>query len=129
MVSFVESMQFMNNIVRTTIGPYAIECDGTYSFAPPTFTSNDLFATVGTLLHGSCTGALASGGNSSADPQFARDGRRPSYRLTAGSPAVDAGAPTPLAGSSDAAGRPRVVDGNGDGTAEIDLGAYEFKPR
>jgi hypothetical protein len=36
--------------------------------------------------------------------------------------------PTSVAGSTDAAGRPRVVDGNGDGAAVIDLGAYELKP-
>jgi len=125
---FVESMQFVNNIVRATTGPYAIDCDSGYSQTPPTFTSNDLFATVGTLLRGSCVNALASGGNISADPQFARERRRTAYRLTAGSPAVDAGTPTSVAGSTDAAGRPRVVDGNGDGTAVIDLGAYELKP-
>jgi hypothetical protein len=68
-------MQFVNNIVRSTAGPFAIDCDTTYGGFPPTFTSNDLFATVGTLLRGSCVNALASGGNISADPQFAREGR------------------------------------------------------
>jgi hypothetical protein len=125
---FVESIQFVNNIVRTTTGPYAIDCDGTYSQTPPTFTSNDLFATIGTLLRGTCVNALASGGNISADPQFARERRRISYQLTAGSPAIDTGSPTSVAGNIDAAGRPRVVDGNGDGTAVIDCGAYELKP-
>ena len=125
---FVENMQFVNNIVRTTTGPYGIDCDSTYSSTPPTFTSNDLFATRGTLLRGSCVNALASGGKISADPQFARERPRTAYRLTAGSPAIDAGVPTSVAGSTDAAGRPRVVDGNGDGTAVIDLGAYELKP-
>ena len=126
---FVASMQFLNNIVRTTTGPVGIDCDTSYSGISPTFTSNDLFATTGMLLRGSCANALSGGGNVSADPQFAREGRRPNYRLTAGSPAIDAGMPTSLAGSTDAAGRPRVVDGNGDGAAVIDLGAYEFKPR
>ena len=125
---FVENMQFVNNIVRATTGGNAINCDSTYSSTPPTFTSNDLFATRGTLLRGSCINALASGGNISADPQFARERPRTAYRLTAGSPAIDAGAPTSVPGSTDAAGRPRVVDGNGDGSAVIDLGAYEFKP-
>ena len=126
---FVENMQFVNNIVRTTRGPFGIDCDSTYSSTPPTFTSNDLFAVRGTLLRGSCAGALAGGGNVSVDPQFTRERPRTAYRLTATSPAIDAGAPAPLAGSTDAAGRPRVVDGNGDGGAIIDLGAYEFKPR
>lgn len=126
---FVENLLFVNNIVRGSSGPSAVNCDSAYTATPPTFTSNDLFATVGTLLLGSCANALAGGGNISADPKFLREGRRPSYRLAAGSPAIDAGMPTSLAGSTDAAGRPRVVDGNGDGTAVIDLGAYEYKPR
>jgi hypothetical protein len=90
-------MQFVNNIVRTSTGPYGIDCDSTYTSTPPTFTSNDLFATRGTLLRGSCVGALAGGGNISVDPQFARERPRTAYRLTAGSPAIDAGVPTSLA--------------------------------
>jgi hypothetical protein len=50
------------------------------------------------------------------------------YRLKAGSLAIDAGdnsAPDlPL---KDLAGKPRIVDGNNDGTATIDIGAYEFQ--
>src|SRR2546425_267476 len=52
------------------------------------------------------------------------------FRLTAGSPVIDAGTNTPAPGVTlsalDLDGQPRVQDGNSDGTATVDLGAYEF---
>jgi len=51
------------------------------------------------------------------------------YRLISGSPCIDQGdngAPSlPL---TDKDGNPRVVDGNNDGKAVVDMGAYEFIP-
>src|SRR6267142_1987622 len=52
------------------------------------------------------------------------------FRLTAVSPLIDAGTNTPAPGVTlsalDLDGQPRVEDGNSDGTATVDLGAYEF---
>jgi hypothetical protein len=49
-------------------------------------------------------------------------------RLTAGSPLVDAGDPALTDGpATDLAGLPRLRDGNGDGTAVRDIGAYEYQ--
>jgi hypothetical protein len=45
-----------------------------------------------------------------------------------GSILTDAGNPKFLAGGLDLAGNPRVADGNGDGKAITDLGAYERQP-
>ena len=45
--------------------------------------------------------------------------------LPAGSPAIDAGSGCP---STDQRGLPRPADGNGDGTAACDIGAYEYQP-
>jgi len=47
------------------------------------------------------------------------------YHLTQGSPLVDAGDPGAPQGL-DLAGNPLVADGNGDGTARRDIGAYEL---
>jgi hypothetical protein len=47
------------------------------------------------------------------------------YHLTQGSPLVDAGDPAAAQGL-DLAGNPLVADGNGDGTARRDIGAYEL---
>lgn len=63
-------------------------------------------------------------GNISADPHLA-----PDFGLTAASPAIDAGHDNPLQpvlGPTDANGATREVDGDGDGIATVDLGAYEW---
>ena len=49
------------------------------------------------------------------------------YRLTAGSPLVDKGDPDVPQGL-DIDGNPLVADGNGDGFARRDLGAFELQP-
>ena len=49
------------------------------------------------------------------------------YRLLPGSPLIDAGDPATPQGL-DLDGNPLVVDGNGDGNARRDLGAFEFRP-
>jgi hypothetical protein len=62
-------------------------------------------------------------GNINLDPLFAGVD---DFHLLAGSPAIDAGT-APLNGSTaDRDGYPRTQDGNGDGTAVTDMGAYEF---
>jgi hypothetical protein len=49
------------------------------------------------------------------------------HALLPGSPAIDAGDPA-ATGDFDQRGLARIVDGNGDGTATIDIGAYEVQP-
>lgn len=62
-------------------------------------------------------------GNLSASPLF-RNQAAGDYRLSAGSPAIDTG--TSLgAPSTDFDGVTRPLDGNGDGTTAIDIGAFE----
>jgi hypothetical protein len=51
-------------------------------------------------------------------------------RLQATSPAIDAGDNSaPDLPKKDLAGKPRIVDGDGDGDTIIDMGAYEFQPQ
>lgn len=69
--------------------------------------------------------------NIDADPRFV-NAAGGDLRLRGGSPAIDTG---DLAGLSvaepltDVLGAPRLVDGNGDGTARQDMGAFEYQRR
>jgi hypothetical protein len=68
------------------------------------------------------------------DPTLAlHGGRTVTHALVPGSPAIDAAGPEclntqgePL--TTDQRGRPRPVDGNGDGVVACDIGAFEFVP-
>lgn len=66
--------------------------------------------------------------NTAVDPQFAGDGNAP-YRLSALSPLIDAGMHAfSEVNTKDAGGNERYYDGDGDGVAQIDIGAYEYQP-
>ncbi len=62
--------------------------------------------------------------NIDADPLFAS---ATDFRLQAGSPSIDAADPASTL-TSDLAGAPRPVDGDDDGLARADQGAFEFQP-
>ncbi|MGE0479411.1 MAG: right-handed parallel beta-helix repeat-containing protein [Phycisphaerae bacterium] len=83
----------------------------------------------GTAGVGRIGGTLNWGaGNFSADPLWSFDGA--DLHLPFGSPCVDTGTQTPPGGltATDADGAPRLVDGDGDSIAAVDLGAYEVQP-
>ena len=75
------------------------------------------------LGNATCTACLFG-----RDPMFA-DAANGDYRLTGASPCVDGGMDVAWgADGVDLDGNERVVDGNGDGEAAIDIGAYEYDP-
>src|SRR4051794_21847447 len=68
-----------------------------------------------------------AGGHINPDPSWL-DSANGDYRLAGASPVVDRGATRAAApGETDRAGNPRVADGNGDGAAARDMGAFEYQ--
>ena len=88
-----------------------------------------------TVSYSDVQGGWAGTGNINADPRFV-DPAHGDLHLQAGSPAIDAGTNTfslpgttnNLVPSFDLDNNPRPVDGDGDGGATTDMGAYEFLP-
>lgn len=69
-------------------------------------------------------------GNINVNPGFT-NASGGDFSLTSTSALIDKGnpaAPDPGEPTTDIAGSPRVVDGNGDGTTRSDIGAFEFQP-
>lgn len=81
---------------------------------------SDCFTVTYTDIEGGWPGI----GNQNADPQFVGTG---DFRLAASSPAIDAGA-NDVSPGHDLDRKLRPQDGNGDGIAIADMGAYEFQP-
>ncbi len=88
-----------------------------------------------TVLYSDIQGGLTGTGNIDADPLFV-DPDNGDYRLSAGSPCIDAGNnnAVPVGVTTDLDGNPRFVDdpntidsGSGDPPL-VDMGAYEFQP-
>jgi hypothetical protein len=89
-----------------------------------------------TITYSDIEGGYPGEGNIDADPLFAAPisaggvqsaarGDGGDYRLREASPAVDAGTNAAVTVDIDLDGNTRVVDGNRDGKADVDMGAYE----
>ncbi len=118
----------------TLSGNSAGEGGGMTTYGSPAVTNCIIWANTGdqilsinpdpTLSHCCVQGGWSGPGdnNTDEDPQLDADGR-----LSAGSPCIDAGDNAAVTDSTDLAGDPRIVDGDGDGAAIVDMGAYEFQ--
>jgi parallel beta-helix repeat protein len=130
---------YCNGTPRFVNCTFSGNVSGFYCVGPvPTITNcifwgnppGEVLGTPPTLSYCDVQGGYAGAGNINADPLFA-DAAHGNYRLGIGSPCVDVGRNTPPGGlpATDFDGRPRVLDGNGDQIATVDMGAYEFGPQ
>src|SRR5581483_4812509 len=116
-----------NNVISTLSGLTGVDCDTTYGNVPTTFDHNDVYSPQGTAFTSTCGNPVGTKGNISVDPAFF-DPANGNYHIGASSPLIDAGdnnaASLPATAHE---GYTRKVDGNQDGSAIVDIGAYEYQ--
>ena len=110
---------YRNNILtENDIGFDLVDQKNDYS---PTWESNLVYGN--TVNYQGFADQTGTAGNLSADPLF-RNSTNHDFHLSPGSPAIDSGSMED-APSDDFEGFPRPIDGNNDGTALMDMGAFE----
>jgi hypothetical protein len=124
---FQEHAALYNNIIVGKLGQVAVLCDGTYGNQEPIFAYNDVFSEGAAAYGGACSDHTGERSNISLNPLFVNP-EEGDFDIEAMSPVIDAGdtmlVDLPL---EDFRGRPRPIDGDGDGVAEADIGAWEYQ--
>jgi len=124
---FNPSTVVANNIFdATNVGTSGVYCVWSDIANPLNFYHNNVFSKQGPAYGGVCTNQTGSNGNISASSKFTSTSN---LRLKGGSPGIDVGNNSaPSLPSTDYAGNPRIINGNGGSMPVIDMGAYEFVP-
>ena len=121
----IGAMSVINNLIIGMSGQSALGCRVFDTANPITFSHNDVFSPSVNGYGSGCVDQSGLNGNIYAAPLFVND--TSDFHLEPTSPAIDAGDNSaPDLPSQDIASNPRIVDGNGDCVATVDLGAYEF---
>jgi parallel beta-helix repeat protein len=122
MGSYASSMTLTNTIVAfNSSGIFRIPGSST-----ATLRHNCVYGNTAYNYSG-ITDPTGTSGNISVDPLLA-DLAHGNARLQAESPCVDAGSNGDVWSDFDVDGHARILDGDGDGTAVVDIGAYEYLP-
>jgi Right handed beta helix region/Bacterial Ig-like domain (group 3) len=120
---FDVASRVVNNLIVAAPGSSGIECEGMYDNAPPAVRNNDVVATANAYA-GLCAGAAGTVGNLSVAPAFVGID---DYHLAPGSAGIDAGSNADSTQALDLGDTPRLIDGDNDGSARVDMGAFETK--
>jgi len=123
---FDDRTELTNNIMVAKPGQFGLYCGGLFNQAQPIIRFNNIFSVDGLAYGGTCSNKTGTDGNISADPQFTNPAQG-DYHLQQVSPSIDAGDNlTPNLPETDIDGDPRILDGDLNGTATIDMGVDEF---
>jgi parallel beta-helix repeat protein/putative cofactor-binding repeat protein len=122
---FDAQTELVNNIIVAKEGQIALFCGGFNDPNTPIIRFNNVFSPQGMAYGGICPDKTGMDGNISADPLFV-DPANGNYHLQPNSPAIDAGDNSaPDLPATDFDGDPRILDGDGDGLAIVDMGIDE----
>jgi hypothetical protein len=131
----VSSPTLINCILWGNTGPDASQI-GNRQDSVPEISYSDVQASGGSGPGWDADLGTDGGHNIDLEPRFVDPvaaGAAPTiagdYRLTLGSPAIDAGDNLPVTVVTDLDGNPRIADGDRDGDAVVDMGAYELQRR
>ena len=119
-----------NNLLIGRPGQPAVHCSSNSGSPQPAINASDVFSPQSLPFSGICADQTGVRGNISANPTFVHGPQGDAlgdYHLQATSPGIDAGDDAaPQMPTLDLDGAARIVDGNFDGVARVDMGVYEF---
>jgi Abnormal spindle-like microcephaly-assoc'd, ASPM-SPD-2-Hydin/Transmembrane protein 131-like N-terminal/Right handed beta helix region len=111
---------FKNNIVYATSG-IAVTCSDINALTA----TNNIVYSISPATNGNCAAFADYNGNIFDEPGIVNPAGG-DFHLHVGSPAIDAGVTDPNLPEKDQDGTTRVLDGNNDGIAAVDIGAFEL---
>jgi hypothetical protein len=125
--------EFVNNLVTSNQSTGAGVGGGfnVDSGTNPVVRFNDIWANTPSNVAGSKSDAdyIGVNGGISVDPLYVnRNANPPDYHLSAASPVIDVGDNTVVTSPTGYDGAPRIQDGDLNGVATVDMGAFEFSP-
>jgi Periplasmic copper-binding protein (NosD) len=119
-------VELTNNIIVAKPGQTGLYCGPADGHIDPIIRFNNIFSADGMAYGGSCDDRTGMDDNISADPLFTNS-TQGDYHLQQGSPSIDSGdILAPNLPDKDIDGHTRIMDGDGNGTAIVDMGVYEF---
>jgi hypothetical protein len=126
-----DQVEFVNNLVTGNQATGTAIGGGFYvdPAANPTVRYNDLHGNTPINVGGAKQDSdyIGVNGGISVDPLYvAPNATPPDYHLQPGSPVIEAGENAGVAAPTDYDGAPRIADADSNGTATVDMGAFEF---